>query len=222
TAGNQSNPSACFQEEFNAGKIGEEAIQQYMLFPVWSAGSKNSQNKEGDATFDGNKHSTEHPESIINLSPSSSALLAEQDDITKKRDKGKSPIDYFTGNKDFNEDFNDYSKDSSNDVSATGPIVPTVGQNYSNSTNLISAAGPSHSNTSPVHGNSSFQDASQSHDMLENEDIVYSDHENAGVEADFNNLETSITVSPILTTRIHNAYPISQIIGNLSSMKTIF
>nr|GFC28381.1 putative ribonuclease H-like domain-containing protein [Tanacetum cinerariifolium] len=31
-------------------------------------------------------------------------------------------------------------------------------------------------------------------------------------EADFNNLESSITVSPIPTTRIHNAHPISQII----------
>nr|GEU82480.1 hypothetical protein [Tanacetum cinerariifolium] len=53
--------------------------------------------------------------------------------------------------------------------------------------------------------------------MPKNEDIVYYDHENVGAEADFNNLETSITVSPIPTTRIHNAYPISQIIGNLSS-----
>nr|GEY42527.1 hypothetical protein [Tanacetum cinerariifolium] len=35
-------------------------------------------------------------------------------------------------------------------------------------------------------------------------------------EADFNNLETSITVSPIPTTRIHKDHPVSQIIGNLS------
>nr|GEW19242.1 hypothetical protein [Tanacetum cinerariifolium] len=62
-----------------------------------------------------------------------------------------------------------------------------------------------------------IDNASQSLDMLESEDIVYSDYKNVGVEADFNKLETSITVSPILTTRIHNAHPISQIIGNLSS-----
>nr|GEW32687.1 hypothetical protein [Tanacetum cinerariifolium] len=217
TAGNQSNPSAGFQEEFDAGKTGEEATQRYMLFPVWSTGSTNPQNTEGDATFDSNEHSAEHPESTFNLFPSSSALSGEHDDITKKRDKGKSPVDYFTGNRDFNEYFKDYSEDSSNDVSTAGPIVPTAGQNYSNITNPINAVGPSHSNTSPIHGNSSFQDASQSHDMLENEDIVYFDHENAGAEADFNNLETSITVSHIPTTRIHNAHPISQMIGNLSS-----
>nr|GEV36214.1 hypothetical protein [Tanacetum cinerariifolium] len=85
---NQTNPNADFQEEFVAGKIGEEATQEYMLFPVWSTGLTNLQNKEGDTTFD---------------------------------------------------------------------------------------------------------------------------------EADFNNLESSITFSPIPTTRIHNAHPISQIIGNLSS-----
>nr|GEY57814.1 Gag-Pol polyprotein [Tanacetum cinerariifolium] len=147
----------------------------------------------------------------------SSALSGEQDDITKKKDKGTIHVDYFIGNRDFNEDFEDYSEDISNDVSAAGLIVPTAGQNYSNSTNPISAAGPSNSNISPIHGNSLFQDASQSHDMLENKDIVYSDHENAGAEADFNNLETSITVSPIPTTRIHNAHLVSQIISNLSS-----
>nr|GEW79255.1 hypothetical protein [Tanacetum cinerariifolium] len=217
TAGNQSNPSAGFQKEFDAGKTGEEATQQYMLFLVWSTGSINTQNKEGDATFVDNEHSAEHPESTVNLSLSSNAQSGEQDDITKKRDKGKSLVDYFTGNRDFNEDFKDYSEDNSNDVSAAGPIVSTDGQNYSNDTNPTSAAGPSNSNTSPIHGNSSFQDASQSHDMLENEDIVYSNHENVGAEADFNNLETSITVSPIPTTRIHNAHPISQIISNLSS-----
>nr|GEZ53326.1 ribonuclease H-like domain-containing protein [Tanacetum cinerariifolium] len=43
TAGNQTNPNAGFQEEFDTRKTGEEANQQYMLFPVWST----------DTTFDG-------------------------------------------------------------------------------------------------------------------------------------------------------------------------
>nr|GEX09780.1 hypothetical protein [Tanacetum cinerariifolium] len=166
TAGNQTNPNAGFQEEFDAGKIGEEANQQYMLFPVWSTGSTNPLNKERDTTFDGMENH-----------------------------------------------FEDLFEDSSNDVSAASPIVPAAGQNCSNNTNPISAAGPSNSNSSSTHGNSSLRDASQ----LEMENIVYSDNENVGAEADFNNLESSITVSPIPTTRTHNAHPISQIIGNLSS-----
>nr|GEW47913.1 putative ribonuclease H-like domain-containing protein [Tanacetum cinerariifolium] len=165
TEGNQSNPNVGFQEKFDAGKTGEEATQQYMLFPVWSTSSTNPQNKEGDATFDDNEHSVKHPESTVNLSPTSNALSGEHDDITKKRNKGKSHVDYFTGNRDFNKDFEDYSEDSSKYVSVAGLIVPTAGQNYFNNTNLISAAGPLNSNTSPIHGNSSFQDASQSHDL---------------------------------------------------------
>nr|GFA36879.1 retrovirus-related Pol polyprotein from transposon TNT 1-94 [Tanacetum cinerariifolium] len=153
---------------------------------------ENKPNVAGDATFDGKEHDAEKPESIVNLSPSSR-------------------------NRDFNADFEDYSKDSSNDVSAVGPIVPAAGQNYSNNTNPISAGGPSNTNTSPTHGKSSLQDASQPPDMLKSEDIVYYDHENVAAEADFNNLKTSITVSPIPPTRIHNAHPLSQIIGNLSS-----
>nr|GFA10901.1 putative ribonuclease H-like domain-containing protein [Tanacetum cinerariifolium] len=94
--------------------------------------------------------------------------------------------------------------------------INAAGHNYSNSTNPISAAGPSNSNSSLTHGQSSLRDTYQPTDMVEREDIVYSDHENVGAEADFNNLKTSITVSPIPTTRIHNAHPISQIIGNLS------
>nr|GEW86211.1 copia protein [Tanacetum cinerariifolium] len=50
------------------------------------------------------------------------------------------------------------------------------------------------------------------------EEIVYSnDEEDVDVEADFSNLETSITVNPIPTTRVHTDHPITQIIGDLSS-----
>nr|GEV81780.1 hypothetical protein [Tanacetum cinerariifolium] len=50
------------------------------------------------------------------------------------------------------------------------------------------------------------------------EDITYSDDEdNVGVEADFNNLEISITISPIPTTRVHKDHHVSQFIGDLSS-----
>nr|GFB59185.1 retrovirus-related Pol polyprotein from transposon TNT 1-94 [Tanacetum cinerariifolium] len=54
--------------------------------------------------------------------------------------------------------------------------------------------------------------------MLELEDITYSnDEDNVGAEADFNNLETSIIVSHIPTTRVHKDHLVTQIIGDLSS-----
>nr|GFD35433.1 copia protein [Tanacetum cinerariifolium] len=49
------------------------------------------------------------------------------------------------------------------------------------------------------------------------EDFTYSDDEDVvDAEADINNLESSIPVSPIPTTRIHRDHPISHIIGDPS------
>nr|GEZ60036.1 hypothetical protein [Tanacetum cinerariifolium] len=49
------------------------------------------------------------------------------------------------------------------------------------------------------------------------EDITYSDDEDdVGAEADFNNLEISVTVSPIPTTRVHKDHHVTQFIGDLS------
>nr|GEW06183.1 retrovirus-related Pol polyprotein from transposon TNT 1-94 [Tanacetum cinerariifolium] len=90
--------------------------------------------------------------------------------------------------------FEDCSDNSSIEVNAASSIVPTVKQNTLNNTNTFSVAGPS-----------------------KLEDITYSDDEDVvGAEADFNNLESSIPVSPIPTTRIHKDHPVSQIIGDLS------
>ncbi|GKC49731.1 putative ribonuclease H-like domain-containing protein [Tanacetum coccineum] len=53
--------------------------------------------------------------------------------------------------------------------------------------------------------------------MPELEDIVYSDDdEDVGAEANMNNLDTFMLVSPIPTTRIHKDHLIEQIIGDLN------
>ncbi|GKD83437.1 putative ribonuclease H-like domain-containing protein, partial [Tanacetum coccineum] len=50
------------------------------------------------------------------------------------------------------------------------------------------------------------------------EDIVYSDDdEDVGAEADMNNLDAFMPVSPIPTTRIHKDHPVEQIIRDLNS-----
>nr|GEW09654.1 hypothetical protein [Tanacetum cinerariifolium] len=186
--GNQTNPSVGFQDKFDAKKAGDEDDQQYVLFPVWSSGSTNPHNNDEDYTFDEKEHDAKKPKSKVNVSLSSSAQSGKQDDKTKKKTKGK---------------------------------IPTVGQNSLNNTNLFSVAGPSNTTASLIHGPSSFKDAFQptdDPDMPELEDINYSDDDNdVGAEADFNNLETSITVSPNPTPRIQKDHPLSQIIGDLSS-----
>ncbi|GKE77329.1 hypothetical protein Tco_1543449 [Tanacetum coccineum] len=50
------------------------------------------------------------------------------------------------------------------------------------------------------------------------EEIVDSDDdEEVGVEADMNNLATTVPISPIPTTRVHKDYPLEQIIGDIHS-----
>nr|GEX48563.1 hypothetical protein [Tanacetum cinerariifolium]GEX53481.1 hypothetical protein [Tanacetum cinerariifolium] len=148
-------------------------------------------NYDGDVAFDGKEHDfdAKKPESEVILSPSSK--------------------------------FEDCSNNISNELNAASSIVPTVGQIFSNSTNPFSITSPSNVAASLTYGKSLFKDASQlpdDSDMLELEDITYSDDENdVGAEANFNNLETSITVSHIPTTRNHKDYPVSQIIGDMSS-----
>nr|GEV64751.1 putative ribonuclease H-like domain-containing protein [Tanacetum cinerariifolium] len=98
-----------------------------------------------------------------------------------------------------NSKFEDCSKNNRNEDNAAGSIVLTVGRNYLNNTNTFSDAGPFIS-------------------IAALEDITYSDDEDViGAEADFNNLESSIPVSPIPTTRIHKDHHVSQIISDLSS-----
>nr|GEZ63120.1 putative ribonuclease H-like domain-containing protein [Tanacetum cinerariifolium] len=199
-----------FQDKLDAKKAGEEVDQTYVLFPVYSAGSTNPQNNDEDAALDGKEHDfdAKKPESVVILFSISSAQTKKQDDKTKIHDKGKSHVESFTGYRDLNAEFEDCSENSKNEVNAAGSIVPTVGQNYLNNTNTfsatgpsISAAGPSNTTVSPTYGKSYFIDASQipnDPDMPELEDITYSDDEDVvGTEVDFNNLESSIPVSPI-------------------------
>ncbi|GKE87242.1 putative ribonuclease H-like domain-containing protein [Tanacetum coccineum] len=54
--------------------------------------------------------------------------------------------------------------------------------------------------------------------MLELEDIVYlDDDEDVGAEADMNNLDAFMPISPILTTKVHKDHPVEQIIRDLNS-----
>nr|GEW75892.1 hypothetical protein [Tanacetum cinerariifolium] len=140
-ARNQPNHSVGIKENLDAGTVGKDTVsaQQYVLLPLWSTGSKGSQNTNVDAAFDVKVNENE-----VHVSPSSSDKIKKHNDKDKREAKGKN--------------------------------------------------------------------------MHALEDIVYSDDEDdVGVEADFSNLETSISISPIPTTRVHKDHPISQIIGELTT-----
>nr|GEW16828.1 putative ribonuclease H-like domain-containing protein [Tanacetum cinerariifolium] len=163
-------------------------------------GKFNGKNNDGDVAFDGKKL-----ESKVNVSPSSSAQSRKQKDNTKKEAKGKSHVESFTGYRDLSAEFKDCSDNNSNEVNAAGTIIPTVRQITFYSTNTFSAVGPSNSTASPTYGKSSFTDASQLPDDPDMPSYT-NDKDDVGAEADFNNLETSITVSPILTSTMQKVW----------------
>nr|GEX59337.1 uncharacterized mitochondrial protein AtMg00810-like [Tanacetum cinerariifolium] len=184
--------------------------------------SVDPQNTDGDATFEVKEPEFEvkKPESKVYVSPISSDQTKKHDDKTKREAKCKSPVELSIGYRNLSAEFEDFFDNIINEVNAADTPVPAAGQISTNSTNTFSAAGPSNIVVSPTHGKSSYMDLSQyldDPDMLALEDITYSDdEEDVGAEADFNNLETNIAVSPIPTIRVHKDHHVTQIIGDLS------
>nr|GEV45506.1 retrovirus-related Pol polyprotein from transposon TNT 1-94 [Tanacetum cinerariifolium] len=159
--------------------------------------SADPQNTDDDTTFEVKEpeFAVKKHESDVHVSPSSSAKTKKHDDKTKREAKGKSPVD---------------------------TLVPVVRQISTNSTNTFSVAGPSNTVVRPTLRKSSYVDPSHypnDPDMPALEDITYYDNEeDVGTKADFSNLETSISINPIPTTRVYKDHPVTQIVGDLSSV----
>ncbi|GKC51022.1 putative ribonuclease H-like domain-containing protein [Tanacetum coccineum] len=91
------------------------------------------------------------------------------------------------------------------------------GNNTKNVNTVSSTVNTAGIEVNPVSINTSIE-LPNDPNMPELEDIVYSDdYEDVGAEADMNNLNTFMHVSPIPTTRIHKDHLVEQIIGDLNS-----
>nr|GFB55927.1 hypothetical protein [Tanacetum cinerariifolium] len=196
-AENQSNSNAGFQD---TEKVEEEGTQSYVIFPVLSDGFTNPKNNNKDALVDGKEHDDDIQKSLsLDIHSSSCGdQTKEQGDKAENKDKGKSPVVTITGFRDLNEEFAKCINNSSNGVNTAGSSVFAAELNFTNSTNDFSADGPSNASMPNLE------------DLSHNADDV-------GAEADINNMESIIPVSPIPTTRIHKDHPTSQIIDDLSS-----
>nr|GEV50792.1 putative ribonuclease H-like domain-containing protein [Tanacetum cinerariifolium] len=157
-ASNQPNSSSGIQEHFDAKKAGEGNVQQYVLFPLWSSGSKDPQNTNDDTTFEVKEaeFEVEEPESAVHVSLSSSAKTKKHDDKTTREAKGKSLVELSTGFRNLSEEFEDFFI-----------------------TALMSVAGPSNTAVSLILGKYLYVDPSQypnDPDMPALEDITYFDY----------------------------------------------
>nr|GEU65495.1 ribonuclease H-like domain-containing protein [Tanacetum cinerariifolium] len=129
-------------------------------------------------------------ENEVHVSPSSSDTPKKHDEKAKREAKGKILIDLSTRVRDLRDEFEEFSVNITNRVNAASAPVTAVRPNLTNSTNNFNAVSPS--------------------------DNAVNDEEDVGAEADFSNLETNISVSLILTTRVHKDHLVSQFIGELT------
>nr|GFC61249.1 hypothetical protein [Tanacetum cinerariifolium] len=108
-AENQTNSNAGFQD---TKKAEEEGTQTYVLFPMLSDGSINSQNNNKDALVDGKEHDDDIQKSVSPdiHSSSSGAQTRKQGDKAENKDKGKSPVVTITGFRDLNAEFEECNK----------------------------------------------------------------------------------------------------------------
>nr|GEX13527.1 putative ribonuclease H-like domain-containing protein [Tanacetum cinerariifolium] len=143
-----------------------------------------------------------HPVSVANQT-NSGACFQDSFDAEKEREEVTQTYMLFPAWSAGSTNPQDNDKDALVDgkehvlgVNVASSSVPTAGHNFINSTNNVSAGGPSNTAVSSTYENSSFQNASTSShhpDMPALEDFTYSDDEAAvGAEADINNLESSI------------------------------
>nr|GEX16614.1 putative ribonuclease H-like domain-containing protein [Tanacetum cinerariifolium] len=222
-AGNQPNDNACIKENLNVGKVRKETVsaQQYVLVPLWSTGLQDPQNTDDDAAFDVKENKND---AYVSANGSDKTDNKKHGEKAKRDDRGKSYVDSPTGVKDLRAEFEEFSFNSTNRVNAVSAPVTAAGPNSTNITNSFNTVSPSDTAVSLNIGiarKSSFVDPSKyldDLDMPKLEDIVYlDDEEDVGAGADLSNLKTNISVSPILTTRVHKDHPVTQIIGDLTS-----
>nr|GFA80906.1 putative ribonuclease H-like domain-containing protein [Tanacetum cinerariifolium] len=171
TAENQINTHAGLQD---IEKARAEGTHTYVLFPVLSDGSIDSQINNKDVLVDGKEHDDNIQKSV---SPDIHSLSS--------------------GAQTRNQEFEECINNSSNGVNAAGSSVFAAGLNFTNSTNDFSVVGPSNTAACPPVENSALQNVSTSShdvDMPNLEDYTHSDDaDDVGAEADINNLESTIS-----------------------------
>nr|GEV37543.1 reverse transcriptase [Tanacetum cinerariifolium] len=164
-----------------------DTLTKTMNYQSVTAGNQNHLSAGFQEQFDAEKAREEMNNNICFFL---SAHSKKHDDKTKREAKRKSPVESLTGYRNLSAEFEDFSNNNINEVNATSTLIDA------------------------------FQYPDDP-DMPELEDITSDDDDDdddddVGAEADFNNLETSITVSPIPTTKVHKDHPMIQIISDLS------
>ncbi|GKE38084.1 putative ribonuclease H-like domain-containing protein, partial [Tanacetum coccineum] len=199
--GNQSNGNACTKACDDAGKARMETVpgKDYILLPMWPVDPLFSQNLKDSPDTE--------------FKPSGEEEKKDAEDLGNKSGnptEGKDSEVPSTNEPRINQEKDDNVNNTNN--------INTAGDgNNTNNVNAVSLT----VNVAGIEVNAVDLKTSielpNDPNMPELKDIVYSDDdEDVGAEADMNNLDAFMLVSPIPTTRIHKDHPLEQIIGYLN------
>ncbi|GJV46746.1 putative ribonuclease H-like domain-containing protein [Tanacetum coccineum] len=180
------------QTNKNAGiKDNVDAVptQQYILLPLLYDSPQSSKDAVAD---DAGKKTNEEP--------------------TNKGERNGQEKEGGASNKENDQNVQDFRAELDN-------LLVQQKEGYANNTNRDSTIGPSVSTTGQNFTNADDLPTDPLIPDLEDTGIFSGayDDEDVGAEADLNNLETTMNVSPIPTTRIHKDHPKDQIIRDINS-----
>ncbi|GKA53582.1 putative ribonuclease H-like domain-containing protein [Tanacetum coccineum] len=150
-------------------------------------------------------------ELIVACTQSNSFADTKASDNAVQARKETEPSSQDDGSKPLSDDGKKVDEDSRKDSEG----IDQEKEDNVNSTNNVNAASTSEVNV--VGGKTSIE-LSLDLNMPELEYYnIFKDDEDVGEEADINNLDTTIQVGPIPTTRIHKDHPLDQVIGDVQS-----
>ncbi|GKA78146.1 hypothetical protein Tco_0784683 [Tanacetum coccineum] len=204
-AGTQSNGFAGTKPSDNAGQARKETepVKDYILLPLWTTDPPYSQDLKSSHD-DGSKPSSEDGKKVVkDLRKDSECNDQEKEDNVNNTNNVNAAWYVCTGYslKDKNKAKPDKTE-SGIEKSVKNRCQSKMGQ-ITDSTNKVNAVGGKTSIELPFDPN-----------MPALEDISIfdfsRDYDDVGADADINNLDTTIQVSPIPTTRIHKDHPLDQ------------
>ncbi|GJT77890.1 putative ribonuclease H-like domain-containing protein, partial [Tanacetum coccineum] len=192
-AGNQSNGNAGTKACADAGKARVETKpgKNYIALPLWTQDPPFSSSPKDSSDSGFKPLREEQNKDAEDLGNEGGNPSEEGERINQENDASVNNTNNINTASDGN---------STNNVNAVSSIVNATGIEVNDVDPKTSIELPNDPN------------------MLELEDIVYSnDDEGVGAEADLNNLDAFMPVSPIPTTRIHKDNPVEQIIRDIHS-----
>ncbi|GJT96648.1 putative ribonuclease H-like domain-containing protein [Tanacetum coccineum] len=236
----EANGNTGLKQSVDAGQSEEKNVstQQYIVFPLWSSISSNyksSDDKAEDDTVDDDacKKTVQEPASEYDqaLKNVLDKMMDQEKEATEQSDAVRKEFEAQCDSQLLQEKITKASSTNSfntvstpvNTASASrtfSHIGPSSGQSFVpfSGSFTIDVANLPHDplmpeleDTAEIQSTGIFSNAYDDHD-LETLNTPYAD-QSVGVETNFNNMEPSTVVSPILTTRLHSTHPKAQIIG---------